>query len=212
MTFRKDRCAGPRYHLFMDLQSLVDTYGYLAVFVGAFLEGETVLAMAGVAAHFGYLELPIVIVIALAGGFLGDQCFFFLGRWQGKRLLVRFPKLQQRATMIDLMLARYHAPLIVAIRFMYGFRIAGPILIGMGRVSAPRFMFYNFIGACLWAPLIAGLGYFFGQVLATLLKQIYQYEVAGLVTVTVTALGIWAFFRLRERRKKRRKKASSPED
>lgn len=196
----------------MDLQSLVDTYGYLAVFVGAFLEGETVLAMAGVAAHFGYLDLYIVIVIALAGGFMGDQFFFFLGRLHGKTLLARFPKLEQRATMIDLMLARYHAPLIVAIRFMYGFRIAGPILIGMGRVSAPRFMFYNFIGACLWAPLIAGLGYFFGQVLATLLKQIYQYEVAGLVIVIVTAVAVWAFFRLRARRKNRGKKTSATED
>jgi membrane protein DedA with SNARE-associated domain len=187
----------------MDLQALIDTYGYLAVFVGAFLEGETILAMAGFAAHFGYLELHIVIIIALAGGFIGDQFFFFLGRTQGKRLLALFPKLEQRATMVDLMLARYHAPLIVAIRFMYGFRIAGPILIGMGRVSPARFMFYNFVGACLWAPLIAGLGYFFGQVLAALLRQIYQYELAGLAIVVVAALAVWAFIRLRARRSKR---------
>jgi membrane protein DedA with SNARE-associated domain len=196
----------------MDIQSLIDTYGYLAVFVGAFLEGETILAMGGVAAHFGYLDLYIVIVIALAGGFIGDQFFFFLGRLHGKTLLARFPKLEQRATMVDLMLARYHAPLIVAIRFMYGFRIAGPILIGMGRVSAPRFMFYNFIGACLWAPLIAGLGYFFGHVLAALLKQIYQYELAGLAIVTVAALAVWAFFRLRARRMNRVKDPASKED
>ena len=187
----------------MDLQSLIDTYGYLAVFVGAFLEGETIVAMAGVAAHFGYLDLRIVIGIALAAGFLGDQFFFFLGRWQGKRILVRFPKLQQRSTEVDLMLARFHAPLIIGIRFMYGFRIAGPILIGMGRVSAPRFMLYNFIGACIWAPMIAGLGYFFGHALAELLKQIYRYELTGLAIVTVTVLAVWAFFRFRARRRSR---------
>jgi membrane protein DedA with SNARE-associated domain len=185
----------------MDLQSLIDTYGYLAVFVGAFLEGETVLAMAGIAAHFGYLDLSMVIAIALAAGFLGDQFFFFLGRWQGKRILARFPQLAQRATEVDRMLARFQAPLIVAIRFMYGFRVAGPILIGMGRVSAPRFMFYNFIGACIWAPSIAGLGYFFGDALEALLKQIYRYELTGLAIVTVTALAVWAFFRLRARRR-----------
>jgi membrane protein DedA with SNARE-associated domain len=187
----------------MDLQSLIDTYGYLAVFFGAFLEGETIVAMAGVAAHFGYLDLRIVIAIALAAGFLGDQFFFFLGRWQGKRILARFPKLEQRSTEVDHMLARFHAPLIVGIRFMYGFRIAGPILIGMGRVSAPRFMFYNFIGACIWAPSIAGLGYFFGHALAELLKQIYRYELTGLAIVTATVLAAWAFFRLRARRKNR---------
>jgi hypothetical protein len=29
------------------LQSLIENYGYLAVFIGAFLEGETILVMAG---------------------------------------------------------------------------------------------------------------------------------------------------------------------
>ena len=36
------------------LQSLIEDYGYLAVFIGAFLEGETILVMAGFAAYQGY--------------------------------------------------------------------------------------------------------------------------------------------------------------
>ena len=188
----------------MDLQSLIDTYGYLAIFVGAFLEGETVLAMGGFAARYGYLDLRIVIGIAVIAGFLGDQFFFYLGRWQGKHILARFPKIEQRAADIDRMLARYDAPLIIGIRFMYGFRIAGPILIGMGRVPAPRFAFYNFIGACLWAPLIAGLGYLFGHALAAVLKELYRYELAGFTIVAVAIIATWAVLRLRAKRARRR--------
>ena len=43
------------------LQSLIEHYGYFAVFLGCFLEGETVLVLAGFAAHMGYLSLPGVI-------------------------------------------------------------------------------------------------------------------------------------------------------
>ena len=83
------------------LQSLVENYGYYAVFVGTFLEGETILIMAGFAAHSGYLALPWVMLVAFFGGLLGDQLCFFLGRRHGRRILQRFPKLRARAKIVD---------------------------------------------------------------------------------------------------------------
>src|SRR5690348_3262633 len=160
----------------MDLRALIDSYGYLAVFAGAFLEGETVLALAGLAAYRGYLDLYTVVAVALFAGFLGDQFYFFVGRRNGARILARFPGAQARAHRFDALLARWHAPLIIAIRFMYGFRIVGPVLLGMGRVPSWKFMLYNFIGAVIWAPLIAGLGYAFGSVVESFLESIEQYE------------------------------------
>lgn len=40
----------------MDMSALVAQYGLFAVFAGTLLEGETVLAQAGYAAHRGYLD------------------------------------------------------------------------------------------------------------------------------------------------------------
>jgi membrane protein DedA with SNARE-associated domain len=40
----------------MTLESILDPYGYLAVLVGTFLEGETILVLGGFAAHRGYLQ------------------------------------------------------------------------------------------------------------------------------------------------------------
>src|SRR4051812_36922305 len=110
----------------MDLPALVETYGYIAVFVGAFLEGETLLALGGLAASRGYLDFTAVTLVALVAGFLGDQFFFFLGRHRGQALLRRFPHWERRAQRFDALFARWHAPLIVALRFMYGLRIVGP--------------------------------------------------------------------------------------
>lgn len=64
----------------MTLSDLVGHYGYLAVAVGCVLEGETVLLMAGYAAHRGMLDLPGVMAVALASSFAGDQFWFWLGR------------------------------------------------------------------------------------------------------------------------------------
>ena len=76
----------------MDVATLVHSYGYAAVFVGSFLEGETVAALGGLAANRGYLALPWVIAIAAAGGFLSDQVYFGIGRLGGARLVGAQPE------------------------------------------------------------------------------------------------------------------------
>ena len=183
----------------IDLPGLIDSYGYLAVFVGAFLEGETILALAGLAAYRGYLDFYAVVAIALFAGFAGDQFFFYLGRIEGSRLLARFPRMRDRAHRFDAMLWRWHAPLIVCVRFMYGFRIVGPILLGMGRVPAWKFLVYNFIGAAIWAPLVAGAGYLFGSVLEALLHDLKRYELWAFVALTLIGLAAMLIARSREK-------------
>lgn len=188
----------------IDFPGLIDSYGYLAVFIGAFLEGETILALAGLAAYRGYLDFLSVVVIALFAGFLGDQFYFFLGRRQGARILARFPNAHDRALRFDRMLARWHAPLIIGIRFMYGFRILGPILLGMGRVPAWKFLVYNFIGAAIWAPLIAGIGYLFGSALESVLHDLKKVELWAFLVLLVIGLCIVVFHGLRSRSRARK--------
>jgi membrane protein DedA with SNARE-associated domain len=184
----------------IDLPGLIDTYGYAAVLVGAFLEGETILALAGLAAYREYLDFRIVVVLALVAGFAGDQFYFWLGRRKGQQILQRFPNAQQRADRFDALLARWHAPLIVAIRFMYGFRIVGPVLLGMGRVAAWKFVVFNFIGAAIWAPLIAGLGYLFGNVIEALLDDLRDVELLAFAALVLLGLASFLVHHIRTRR------------
>ena len=184
----------------MDLAGLIDSYGYVAVFIGSFLEGETILALAGLAAYRGYLDLAIVIVLATIAGFLGDQFYFFLGRHNGHKVLARYPRMQLRAQRFDAMLSRWHAPVIIGIRFMYGFRIVGPILLGMGRVPAWKFMLYNFIGAAIWAPLIAGIGFFFGGAVEASIGHLKRYELWAAGTLLAIGLTVFVVQHIRQKR------------
>jgi membrane protein DedA with SNARE-associated domain len=183
----------------MDFPGLVSQYGYYAVLVGAFLEGETVIALAGLAANRGYLDFRTVVVLAGLAGFAGDQCYFFLGRYQGLRILAKFPEVREKAHRFDEMLARWHAPLIVAIRFLYGFRIVGPILLGMGRCPAWKFVVFNAIGAAIWAPLVVGAGWLFGTAVEAVLKDIHDVEVYLFAAIVALGLGGVLRHRLRKR-------------
>ncbi len=186
----------------VSLARLVAEYGYLAVFVGAFLEGEVVLVLAGFAAQQGHLSMTTVMAVAFCAATLGDQFYFFIGRRYGAALLQRFPSLQPRAQKVQALLLRYHAGIIIGVRFAYGLRILGPIVIGTTPLPAWRFMLFNALGAAIWAPLIAGAGYLFGQTLQLLLSDLKQFELVALLVIVAVAVVALLLQRRRSRRRR----------
>lgn len=175
----------------MNIAAWVQSYGYVAVAVGTFVEGESVLLIAGAAAARGHLWLPGVIAVAALASFLGDQLFFLVGRRYGVALLARYPSLQPRAARVNGLLDRHQLPLILSIRFLYGLRIAGPIAIGMSHVSWARYALLNGLGALLWAVLIASLGYGAGHALVHLLKALDADELWGVSVLLILGLVWW---------------------
>lgn len=171
--------------------AFIGPLGYVAVFLGTMLEGETVLALAGLAAHHGYLWFPLVVAVAVVGAFIGDQIFFFIGRRYGNRILARFPSLAARAPRVHELLRRWDLLAVVLVRFLYGLRIAGPIVIGSSGISPWRLAFFNFIGALIWAPLIAGIGYFAGEALDLWVGRLHHVAIFALMVIALGAVLWW---------------------
>ncbi|HQT43665.1 MAG TPA: DedA family protein [Halothiobacillus sp.] len=179
----------------IDIAALLAQYGLLFLAIGCLLEGETVLVLAGLAAHQGWLGLPEVLIVAMVFGWMGDQIFFWLGRWKGDAILLRFPRWARQKPRLDRWIHKYHAPVVIMVRFMYGLRAAGPVLIGHSGLCPWKFMLYNAIGAIIWAVLFIGLGWVFGQAAEQVLTQInhwghYVFYV-GAVVILVVGIGIW---------------------
>lgn len=185
----------------MNLAALISQYGYLALFAGALLEGETVLILAGFAAHQGYLQLHWVMLVAMLGGFTGDQLYFWLGRRHGDWVLSRFPRLVPVFERASVLIARYHEVLIVGIRFLYGLRTVGPIALGMSSVLPWRFLIFNALGALIWAVAIGGAGYLFGNVLELFLADVTKMEQTLLIVILLSGFAIWGWRRYKFRRK-----------
>lgn len=178
------------------VEQWVQNWGYAAVAVGAFAEGETVLLAAGYAAHRGLLDGWLVTAVAAVAATAGDQSFYWIGRLWGAKLFARFPRLAAQFPRVASLLQRYPHWAIVGVRFLYGLRIAGPIIIGAAGVPPWRFALFNTIGALIWAPLIVGLGWAFGQALSGLSTQVQRIEIGLLILVVlVAALALLARWR-----------------
>ena len=185
----------------MTLQWLIQTYGYPVLFLGTFLEGETVLVAAGFAAHEGYLSVTGVLLTASLGGFAGDQMWFYIGRRRGRPWVEGRPRWRSRIATIEGMLTRHELLVLLGFRFLYGFRTITPVVIGATGYSALRFLILNAIGSMAWATIIGLAGFVFGNAMEWILTDVKRYEQWLLLFLGVAGLVILAWHRIRERRR-----------
>lgn len=146
----------------MDIHQLVEEFGYVAVAVGSFFEGETFVALAGFFAHLGVLRLPVVIAVGAAGAFSGQIFWFSVGRRHGAGIVARFPSVESQFHRFLSMLERHGWKAVFALQFLYGFRITTSIIFGISRIPTGRFIALLVPACLLWATVIASLGYYFG--------------------------------------------------
>lgn len=184
----------------LDWEQLISTYGYGAILVGTFLEGESILVMGGLAAHQGYLNIWLVMAAAFAGSFCGDQLFFVIGRAQGKKLLARRPKWAARVARVHVFMQRFNTAFIVGFRFLYGLRSVSPFVLGTSEVSHRRFFILNMCGAILWSISVGSVGYLFGEVFDSYIDRIKPYRAPLFFGAFALACGMAALYRITKKR------------
>ena len=183
------------------LDSFVRNYGYWALLVGTFIEGETILMLGGLSAQLGYLDLSLVMVVAFIGSFSGDQFYFIVGRLKGAELLAKHQRWHTRVNKVHCYLERYHDLIMLGFRFVYGIRIMTPFVLAMNPgIRTGRFVVLNAIGAAIWSVVVAGGGYLFGHALELVLSDIKHYEQVIMIGMAVLGLGLWFFHKYRSKK------------
>jgi membrane protein DedA with SNARE-associated domain len=183
------------------LEQLVADYGYVAILIGTFFEGETILLVGAFAAHEGYLRIDLVILIAFVGSCAGDQFWYMLGRRYGRARLMNRPFLADRVTRITRWLDRYPTLFILGFRFVYGIRNIAPVAIALSKIPPWRFYVLNVVAAALWAVTGGVAGYLFGAAVEAFighLRAVEQRLIAGIVLAVIGYLvgrWLWRWFR-----------------
>jgi membrane protein DedA with SNARE-associated domain len=183
----------------MSLEELISNYGYVAIAIGTFLEGETILILGGISAHRGYLELPWVIVCAFLGSFLGDQVYFYIGRTKGEQFLSKRPHWKAKSEKVLTLLNAHQTAVILGARFMYGLRTVTPFFIGLAKISPIRFLLLDAMGALVWAIVVAYLGYAFGYAFEAMVPAVEHYEIAFFSLIAGLGVAIWVVRKIRTR-------------
>ena len=181
------------------MNDLIARYGYLAILIGTFLEGETILVLGGFAAHRGMLHLPGVMLAAFVGSLCSDMLFFVLGRSRGERWLARRPSWRPGVERVQTLMERYDTLLILSFRFLYGLRNVTPFALGMSSVSTAKFAVLNVVGAAVWAVSVALLGWFVGDAAKQMLGHLERYELRIAAAIIAVGFCFWLYRRLQLR-------------
>jgi membrane protein DedA with SNARE-associated domain len=185
------------------IKTWIEHYGYWAIIVGTIIEGETIVLTGGILAFWGCLDLRWVMVTAFIGSFSGDQIFFFLGRYKGNQIISRREKWRSRLEKVHRLSKRYHTAIILGFRFMYGFRLVTPLVLGADQTINPRrFMILNGFSAACWSIIFAWGGYFLGEVSEGLLKEIKRVQGGFLIGLSLAGILGWIVWIIRIKKKR----------
>lgn len=159
----------------LDLASLVTTVGYAGLFgivfaesglfIGFFLPGDSLLFTAGLLASKGFLNIFVLLPLTFLAAILGDNFGYGFGRSMGPAIFRKENSFLFRKEYLEkakLFYEKHGASTIVLARFLPVIRTFAPILAGVARMEWRRFLFYNILGATLWALGLTLLGYWLG--------------------------------------------------
>ncbi len=180
-----------------DLPELIRAIGYLGLFgivfaetgllIGFFLPGDSLLFTAGILAGQGFLNIWITLLVMTAAAIIGDSVGYTIGRRLGPRvfnkeesLLFNKKHIQKAQDYFE----KYGAFTIVIARFVPLVRTFAPTIAGIGKMSYPKFLFYNVTGGIFWVVSITMLGYYFGLKI----PHAEKYIIPGVIIIVILSV------------------------
>jgi membrane-associated protein len=160
----------------IDLATLIQTVGYLGIFLivfadsgvllGLVLPGDSLLFTAGLLASQGHLNLWLLMLVASLGAILGDSVGYAFGKRAGPKLFARENAwffTQHHLDRARHFYARHGGKTIVLARFLHFVRTLAPMIAGAADMHYGTFLVYNIVGGLFWAISVSALGSWLGN-------------------------------------------------
>lgn len=148
--------------------------------LGVPLPGTTLIFSAAVLASQGFpgIQLYQLILIAFLIPPISNGIIFFLGRhgarnWlktHGHKFFLPEKQLQKAETFFQ----KYGEKTVFIAGMMSGLRAVGSLTAGSLGMKPYKFILYHFLGLSVWATIIVGGGYFFGEEIFQTVKTYWQ--------------------------------------
>jgi len=180
------------------------TFGYLIVAFGVMAErsiligligpGDVILALGGVYASRGDLELWAVTLIGTMAALIGESIGFYLGRRYGRGLLVRIPVVRRFSGPLEGAEEYFkrHGGKTVAIgRYATAAGAFIPFVAGMSKMRYRRFLMFDVPAVIVWAIGITLFGYYAGEHLDFIDRVLSRF---GLAVLGLIMLGLGIYF------------------
>jgi membrane protein DedA with SNARE-associated domain/rhodanese-related sulfurtransferase len=143
---------------------------FTAVFaeqIGLPLPAVPFLIAAGALVGTGQMSLGMAVGSAVLAALVGDQVWFELGRWRGRRVLNWLCRISLEPTSCvrrtEDFFARHGVRSLIVAKFVPGLSTIAPPLAGIVGLPVPQYLLYNGLGTMLWVGSSIGLGYVFSD-------------------------------------------------
>ncbi len=183
-----------------NLIDLMKEYGYIILFFWSIIEGETGLIMAGLFVHTGDMVLGWAIITAGVGAFVGDQIYFYLGRFKKKYVIRKLSKQKSKIAYVKFLLRKYGWFIVFIQRYLYGFRTIIPLCVGLMNYSPKTFAIINFISALFWSSIIIVPVWYFGDKILALIAIAKEHWYLAIPLVIIIIIGITLFVKYKKRK------------
>ncbi len=161
------------------------------------MPGETFLVAASFLAVQGQLNIWLVVLTAWAAAVLGDNVGYAIGRFGGRRLVVRHGARvgisAARLEKTERFFAHYGPEVVIVARFFPVLRQLNGIVAGSAGMSWKRFAVYNTLGGLLWVSAWSAGVYYFGHQIEVWLLRVHTAELwlAGALAPTLLAAAVY---------------------
>jgi membrane protein DedA with SNARE-associated domain len=174
--------------------SVIDDNAYVILLAAAALNSTIISLLGGVASHAGHISIYITILVLFLGTVGANQVYFYLGRKSMQFFQKHTNRDNTRSKRIMHFIEHYEIPFIVVYRFIPGFRIVTPYIMGMStHLTLFKFLILDSIGSAIWALLFGILGFLFGAVAEKVFKDVQNYENIAFAIIIAVGLIIFAF-------------------
>jgi membrane protein DedA with SNARE-associated domain len=178
----------------------LERYGYAAVIGALLLEsfglplpGEAMLIAGAALAAGGELRLVPLLVSAWLAAVAGDNIGFAIGRFGGRRLILRYGArigiTESRLARVEAFFRRFGAQIVLVARFFAVLRQLNGLVAGTVGMGWWRFLAFNALGAALWVSAWGFGVYYFGRSLGHVAARLHglHYVIGSLALVLVVA-------------------------
>jgi membrane protein DedA with SNARE-associated domain len=178
------------------LEEFLNEYGYVALAVGSFFEGETSILVVSSLIHRGLFQFPFTVLAGFSGSFISDWIYYLVGRLNGKIFLSTRPKLLAKTIPVSHFFQRNKYQILFSYRFLYGFRIVIPLMIGMSGLLPRQFLFYSIVTGLIWATVVSTVGYWAGRIFN--LDAVVFQDNLGWIVLGFASLGLLIGYAVRK--------------
>ena len=154
--------------------SLIESLGYLGIFLGMTIESaciplpsEVIMTFAGFVVNEGKLSLTNIILAGILGNLLGSLITYYIGLKGARPLLEKYGKYilitKEKLDNADKWFNKHGDAAVFFGRMLPGIRTFISLPAGINKMDINKFVIYTIIGSGIWTSILAVIGIELGK-------------------------------------------------